>query len=386
MNRGEVKQNMEQDNIMYLQSKLNKNYIKSKFRSKLFGGLNHDDVVNYISNMELEFQKTEQKIRKDLADQCAVKVALQTELDALKAKIAEEAAQREMEISELRDENELLKNEMQGKDKALQELDETFGVQYESALAEARKLEEELQKLQSEREVLSQELQLSQEEKAELLAMTEKLHQLQNDHESMARELSLTQEEKAALQGKADTAVLDEEIQRVKSETEQELMLERAVSGKLMRDLENANLMLRDKAVEIRNLENQVQKEKIHAAELEMTLREERNKLTNMQINGLKDEVSGIYLLLDELSQELAQNKEDFKNRLEQESQRAEAAENMVGELLKLGTDLRDKLSGERNLIDTQLRKIMEKHEQIVGDASGILVNFGDYKDVSSHQ
>jgi chromosome segregation ATPase len=104
------------DNLVYLRNNLNQEAGSLNFRSKLIGGLNEEDVKNYISDMEDKFQKLEQEMN----ELRTTKNLLQAELASCKSTTLEEKRSLLESLEKAHNDLAVYVDECNNKDQALQ--------------------------------------------------------------------------------------------------------------------------------------------------------------------------------------------------------------------------------------------------------------------------
>jgi cell division septum initiation protein DivIVA len=69
------------DDFKKLQQRINHDSIQYQFRSKLIGGLNQDDVTEYIEFIESKFHKLEDENKRELEEIFSLRTKLSNEIE-----------------------------------------------------------------------------------------------------------------------------------------------------------------------------------------------------------------------------------------------------------------------------------------------------------------
>lgn len=304
-----------------LQEKVNRDAIQLQFRKSMVGGLNEEDVSNYILRMENRGHQLEKEIEKGLNEISAYRKSL-------------DKAMEENYI--LQNSLEDYKAECERKDRVIESLDQ-------GDCAEIEHLQSEMGRISRERNELEQLLS----------EYTMKFNQITLDSD-------LLKEENNAM--KARVVNLERDNPDQDHQPDLELCKQKIIS------LEET----------ITFYTRQLEQERTVRENVEKELELEKAKVSSNEINGFKNEVINIYKKIEKLSDEAEQHVQTYNELLEQystEQQRANQAENRVAELVEQIQMLKDSIYTEQNIFETQFKQIMESRNRIQSDIDNILLN-----------
>ena len=387
---------MNQDSIMYLQSKLNKDSIQSKFRTKTIGGLHQDDVLNYICGIEDDFQTMYQKLRKDMSELQASKNNLMAEMETYKAEAAEEKHNLQMRLDEVQMKLDSYIDDYNDKDLVAQSISA-------KADSDAVHLQNEILQWADERRGLEK---LISDSRLEIEGLKKYAKEIEEENSTI----------KSNITGSSTVSFSEsnqtEEMEKMRIELLQQVEDERATNEKL----NIMTTMLNDKVIELEetlaaNLKDLEEKKKI-SAKAEQDLMLGKTLLSSYKISGFKNELATIYQQLENLTEEQVKANNDLQQqlgieqlrannaemdveeqlksnyelqqRLNIEQLRSNKAEKGLAELNKWTGELKEKITGEQDVFSSQLNQLLQSQNQFASDVNGIFVNINDYNEMNS--
>lgn len=387
---------MNQDSIMYLQSKLNKDSIQSKFRTKTLGGLHQDDVLNYICGIEDDFQTMYQKLRKDMSELQASKNNLMAEMETYKTESAEEKQNLQLRLDQVQMKLDSYIDDYNDKDQAA--LSMNAKADSDSAL-----FQNEINQWAEERKELEKLISDSRLEIEDL-----KKYAAEIEEENSALKTNIVDSSTISLSDVNQT----DEMEKMRFELLQQIADERAINEKLNIEMTQLN----DKIIELEetladNMKDLEEKKKI-SAKAEQDLMLGKTLLSSYKISGFKSELATIYQQLENLTEEQVKANNDLQQqlgieqlrannaemdveeqlkanyelqqRLNIEQLRSDKAEKGLAELNKVTGELRGKINEEHQIFSTQLEQILQRQNQFASDVSGLFVNINDYDEMNS--
>ncbi|MEL7647871.1 MAG: hypothetical protein AAGU76_07240 [Sedimentibacter sp.] len=312
------------DELKDLQRRVNHESIKQQFRPKLIGGLNEEDVAQYIEHIEGQFRKLEQENKKYMDENFALKKKLEIQ--------DEEFRTIQDSVESSKHKLNFYMCECKNKDIALKTLTE-------ESIAEIKKLQEEMQHESVERHRLEEQLSQSNMEMEQAKSYAANLDENKRDVEARLAEMmeknQLLEEHVSDLESeRAVSASLKEELDRVADESRErsrqlsESVLELSQLNDYASELEENNRAVEAKLASMVE-KNQLLEEYISEmseenndsanlkAELERMTDEgrERNKLLSesmLELSQVKDYAS----VLEETNNEMKIKLDEFENRM----------------------------------------------------------------------
>ena len=454
------------DELKDLQRRVNHESIKYQFRPKLIGGLNEEDVSQYIEHIEDKFRKLEQENKKYIDENYALKKKfemqdeefrnLQGSMESGKHKLnfyITECKNKDIIINTLnetnsseniklqniivqmtedREELEGLLTESKQQISQLIEYSEDLenninnmklkksGLEEEN-LMNVQRLQNEINQIAKERNELVSELDKTKKYAASLVGSSNamkvrmskleeeniKTVRLQNEINQMAEKrieletllsnsvsefdetkkyaAGLTESnnvmkakiedlEKNVLSGKT----VKDELNKVCQELKQQLEIEKAKSEKQSMFLEMSKQKITSLESTISATISELDEQRKISEKAEQELQLEKAKVSSNKLNGFKEELDSIYRKIEILEDEAEQhvnNINELQQHLSQEQSRANKAENNLATYTKLVYSLKEKLSNEQNMLETQLRHLLENSNQLQVEISGCLLN-----------
>lgn len=270
------------DDLKELQQRLNYESIKHQFRPKLIGGLNEDDVSQYIEYIEDKFHKLEQEnkkymdlnynLKKQLEAQIEENMSLQENMDDAKQRI------------------NIFIAENKNKDALVKTMNDNFSLEKEALQNEILKMKEgreELESMLSEARITISE---SEEYKARLEEnngqLKSKITSLEKENEKieiLMEDISILTDEKAELEKMLsemstkinqvnEYEVRQKELESKLNDIEPELIQSREYAAELE---ENSNVM----AAKLTELENKTKSMEDSNAQIDKLCQELKNQL-----------------------------------------------------------------------------------------------------------
>ncbi|OCA82254.1 hypothetical protein A8F94_20285 [Bacillus sp. FJAT-27225] len=334
----DLQQTGVEEELLELRRKINKDTIKSNFRSKFIGGINEKDVQEYLDSIEAKYQQMEQGLKRNMQEMMASRNKLQRELEHHKAEALEEKLN-------LQEKLELAQREL------------SF---YKEKYNAVHLINE-----QQDPKVLELENQIGQ--------MAEELNYLQNQAASGRKERERLQEYSNEL--KQENRSLKEKLAELEqhSLTANNLQLEKTKYEKLLMDLElykrkqiSLEQALAEKSAEIEEWRN-----KYETVEEELML--EKARTSGSKINEFKNDLFHVYQRLETLTQEQVKLNEELQQQVKFEQFRAEQAENRMAELTRLIAEIKGKLDSEQNQFERQMREFAERQRHFRAELAASL-------------
>lgn len=423
------------DDLKELQQRLNYESIKHQFRPKLIGGLNEDDVSQYIEYIEDKFHKLEQEnkkymdlnynLKKQLEAQIEENMSLKENMDDANQRIniyIAESKNKDTLVKSMNDNFSLEKEAFQNEILKMKEGREEL----ESMLSEARitiaesedckiRLEENNDRLKSrivslekeneKIEVLMEDISILTEEKAELEKMLSevsfKIDQV-NEYETRQKELEskLKDLEPELKQSKEYTATLEEsnkamtaklaelenktksmedsnaQIDKLCQELKSQLEAEKSKNEKQIMYLEMSKQKITSLEATVKESMTELEEQRKVTDRAEQELQLEKAKASSNKINGFKEELESIYRKIEILEDEAAQhvqNINELQQQLSLEQIRANKAENNLSAYSKLVSDFKDKFEKEQNMVEAQYRNFLNNRSQLHSEISDLV-------------
>ncbi|MGB4588638.1 MAG: hypothetical protein WBI17_05305 [Clostridiaceae bacterium] len=376
---------MNQDSLMYLQTKLNKDSIKYTFRKKLFGGLNPDDVIKYVTGIEDDFLKIEQKLRKDMSELSDSRRSLVMEFENFKSstfqdkKSLEESLKESQEnLTSYMDECSQLNSELQRMNSSensevLQMKNGMTQMQdvINQAFEKISTLENEIMRLSEEKNELILKLSDTELEIQQIKGFASEIEKESNNYKLRINEL-----ENAPAAIMMDQAELD----RIQNEFEVKIMAEKTGNETLELSLNSANEKIEALEARISEIMMKVEEQKVLAAKAEQELKLEKALVSSYKINGFKNEFANLYQQLDYLSDEQVRTNNELQEKLEIEKTKASRAELKMVELMKCVKGLNEKLSSEQCLFNEQFSQLARSHSQFTEEVNEIFASLNEFE------
>ena len=454
------------DELKDLQRRVNHESIKYQFRPKLIGGLNEEDVSQYIEHIEDKFRKLEQENKKYVDENYALKKKfemqneefrnLQDSMDSAKHKLnfyITECKNKDIIIKTLNDTNNSENIKLQNIIMQMTEEREEFEGQLtesrqqisnsneysavledninsmkvrisgleEENLMNVQQLQNEINQIAKERNELVSELDKTKKYAASLVGSSNAMKvrmkelekenintvQLKNEINQMSearKELEtllsnsvsefdetkkyvavLTESnnvmkekieelEKNIISGKTEK----EELSKACGELQQQLEIEKAKSEKQSMFLEMSKQKITSLESTISASISELDEQRKISEKAEQELKLEKAKVSSNKLNGFKEELDSIYKKIEILEDEAEQhvnNINELQQHLSAEQSRASKAENNLELYTKLVYSLKEKLSNEQNMLETQLRHLLENSNQLQVEISGCLLS-----------
>lgn len=423
------------DDLKELQQRLNYESIKHQFRPKLIGGLNEDDVSQYIEYIEDKFHKLEQEnkkymdlnynLKKQLEVQIEENMSLQENMDDAKQRIniyIAESKTKDALVKTMSDDFSLEKEAFQNEILKMKEDREEL----ESMISEAKitiaeseeckiRLEENNDRLKSrinilekeneKIEVLMEDISILTEEKAELEKMLSevslKIDQV-NEYETRQQELEckLKDLEPELEQAREYTATLEEsnmvmtaklaelenktksmedsnaQIDKLCQELKSQLEAEKSKNEKQIMYLEMSKQKITSLEATVKESMTELEEQRKVTDRAEQELQLEKAKASSSKINGFKEELESIYRKIEILEDEAAQhvqNINELQQQLSLEQIRANKAENNLTAYSKLVSDFKDKFEKEQNMVEAQYRNFLNNRSQLHSEISDLV-------------
>jgi chromosome segregation ATPase len=423
------------DDLKELQQRLNYESIKHQFRPKLIGGLNEDDVSQYIEYIEDKFHKLEQEnkkymdlnynLKKQLEVQIEENMSLQENMDDANQRIniyIAESKNKDALVKSMNDNFSLEKEAFQNEILKMKESREEL----ENMLSEARitiaesedykiRLEENNDRLKSrinslekeneKIEVLMEDISILTEEKAELEKMLSevslKIDQI-NEYETRQQELEckLKDLEPKLEQSREYAAKLEEnnmvmtaklaelenktksmedsnaQIDKLCQELKSQLEAEKTKNEKQIMYLEMSKQKITSLEATVKESMTELEEQRKISDRSEQELQLEKAKASSNKINGFKEELESIYRKIEILEDEAAQhvmNINELQQQLSLEQVRANKAENNLTAYSKLVSDFKDKFEKEQNMLEAQYRNFLSNRGQLHSEISDLV-------------
>jgi len=334
----------------------NQDYFKARFKKKLFGGYNPDEVIDFINAMHSNFQNSDQNLRKNIIKLSQDKQNIEIELNSYKSD----------QSSDLED----IRSELES---ALRELDEknSIIVSKEAALDEYTfKLSEATEKYEN---AMKQTYKESSELEALLNEETSKNQNLVLEIGKLEEEIERLRLQVAELENQTDTSYLDEKAEVIKMEAFAEVNEEKRKNLGLQHEVKALHSRIADFEKSNETLMNKLYEEKNIRMAIEDNLTGEKKKYADLQLNGLKKEFNNIQQFLEELSLEQEIKNKELELELELEREKSEKAEERIENLLMKYSTLKDKVLWEKKQFMTKLSELADGHSKFVADFNQVL-------------
>lgn len=345
----------DMNELKKLQQRLNHESIRYQFRTKLVGGLNEEDVTEYIEDLENKLKRLEQNNKKSSDEIYSLKTKLNTELelrDSLQIELDEakqnlitaivEFKQKQMDYKSLNEnyntENEQLKNEIRkavGDKKTLENLITATNLEKEKIKQSASKLKDEINNL---------EIRISE--------MTEEniqYNESKNENKQITEELKTV--EKLLNQSKTENKQLKEISAKLENENNQmKIRMSELTDENINIDiLKNENKKMTEEIMAYEELLNQTSIE-YDQIMINANKFENENKLLNDKISELEKSISAKDYKINEINGVCTK----LKEQLEIEKSCSE----------KLNTDsvlLKQKINSLQQIINEKLKELDEQ-------------------------
>lgn len=334
----------------------NEDYFKSRFKKKLLGGYNPNEVIDFINAMHSNFQNSEQNLRRNIMKLTQDKQVAENELESFRSSqnkdYYELKSELESALSELDKKNELLRANAMAQEELPKKLSEAY-----------RKYDEEMAESEHHRHVLEETLEDERKRNAELTAQVVAL-------QGEIERLNLHVRE---LENQSDPAYIQEKVEDLKMEAFNQVNEEKRVNFSLQNEVK----ALQNRIVDLKNdqeaVKNELQDEKRLRSEMEDMLNLEKKKYSDLQINGFRKEFNGIQQFLEDLSMEHEIKNKELELELELEREKAEKAEERIQNLLMKYSTLKDKVLWEKKQFMSKLSELADGHSKFVADLNLVL-------------
>jgi len=376
---------MNQDSLMYLQTKLNKDSIKYTFRKKLFGGLNQDDVIKYVTGIEDDFLKIEQKLRKDMSELSDSRRSLVMEFENFKSTTFQEKKNLEEnliesqnsltsymdELSNLNSELERMSNnensEMVQLKNGMSQMQDVINQAFEKIST----LENEIIRMTEEKNELMKTISNAELEVQQIKGFASEIEKESNNYKLRINELE-----------NAPSAIMmdQKELDRIQVDFETKIGAEKSANEILELSLISANEKIEALEGNIAEIMMKVEEQKVLTAKAEQELKLEKALVSSYKINGFKNEFANLYQQLDYLSDEQVRTNSELQEKLEIEKTRASKAELKMAELMKCVKALNEKLSSEQYLFNEQFSQMAKGHSQLTEEVNEIFASLNEFE------
>ena len=376
---------MNQDSLMYLQTKLNKDSIKYTFRKKLFGGLNQDDVIKYVTGIEDDFLKIEQKLRKDMSELSDSRRSLVMEFENFKSTTFQEKKSLEEELKESNVSLASYKEELNNLNSELEQISSNEN-------AEMVQLKNGMSQMQ---DVINQAFEKISTLENEIIRMTEEKNELMNKLSEAEMEVqqmkgfasAIEEESKnyklriSELENAPSEIVMDqEELDRIQVDFETKIGAEKSANEMLELSLVSANEKIEALEASIGEIMLKVEAQKELTAKAEQDFKLEKALVSSYKINGFKNEFANLYQQLDYLSDEQVRTNSELQEKLEMEKTRASKAELKMAELMKCVKTLNEKLCTEQFFFNEQFSQMAKSHSQFTEEVNEIFASLNEFE------
>lgn len=334
----------------------NQDYFKARFKKKLFGGYNPDEVIDFINAMHSNFQNSDQNLRKNIIKLSQDKQNIETELNSFKS-------EQSNDLVDMKDELESVLRELDEKSRII--------VSNEAMLDEyTHKLNEATEKYE---DVISKTHKESRELEILLKEETEKNHNLVSEISKLEEEFQRLKALVMELENQNDTSYLDEKAEVIKMEASAEVNEEKRKNLGLQHEVKALYNRIADIEKSNETLMNKLYEEKNLRMAIEENLTGEKKKYADLQLNGLKKEFNNIQQFLEELSLEQEIKNKELELELELEREKSEKAEERIENLLMKYSTLKDKVLWEKKQFMTKLSELADGHSKFVTDFNQVL-------------
>ncbi len=376
---------MNQDSLMYLQTKLNKDSIKYTFRKKLFGGLNQDDVIKYVTGIEDDFLKIEQKLRKDNSELSDSRRSLVMEFENFKSTSLQEKKALEESMKESQDNLTSYTEELNQLNAELERMSSSENsemVQMKNGMSQMQDvinqafekismLENEIIRMTEEKNNLMMKLSDAELEVQELKGFAAEIEKESNNYKLRINEL----------QNAPSAIMMDQEaLDRVKADFQSKIGAEKSANETLELSLISANERIETLEASIAQIMMSVEEQKELTAKAEQDLKLEKALVSSYKINGFKNEFANLYQQLDYLSDEQVRTNSELQEKLEIEKTRASRAEQKMAELMKCVKALNEKLCNEQYLFNEQFSQMAKSHSEFTEEVNEIFASLNEFE------
>lgn len=350
------------NSLVLLRKKSNKETFRSKFRPKLIGGLNEEDVKKYLSILEEEYINIEQEMTRDMNELSDSREKLKKDFEIYKAMVVEEKQKLLNKLSKAEESLAVHEKEYIGKELVLQSLTE-----------EVAQLKFANNRIKEERAELERQFFMSQIESEKIkenAAWTEQQkHALNDKINEIEKEILLVNKQ-------------NEESKAVCRKLEQQLEFEKSRDDKQNIEVEKLNRKIAEleETISVNMLEIEAQRRTCD--NLEQELQEEKGRILSSKISGFKDEIINLYQQLEKLTEDQEIVNAELQQQLESEQLRADRAETRLAEMNKWASEIKDKLYMEQNLFESQFNQVKERHNRIQSEISNCLDNFQEMESI----
>ena len=376
---------MNQDSLMYLQTKLNKDSIKYTFRKKLFGGLNQDDVIKYVTGIEDDFLKIEQKLRKDMSELSDSRRSLVMEFENFKSTTFQDKKSLEESLEESQNNLSSSMDELSNLNSELERMSSNENsemVQLKNGMSQMQDvinqsferismLENEIIRMTEEKKALMTKLSDAELEVQQIKGFASEI-----EKESESSKLRINELEKAPSEMAMDQEVLD----RIQADFATKLGAQKSQNEILELSLISANEKIETLEKSIAQIMMKVEEQKELAAKAEQDLKLEKALVSSYKINGFKNEFANLYQQLDYLSDEQVRTNRELQEKLEIEKTKAARAELKMAELVKCVKTLNDKLTSEQYLFNEQFSQLAKSHSQFTEEVNEIFASLNEFE------
>lgn len=348
--------------LILLRKKSNKETFRSKFRPKLIGGLNEEDVKRYLSTLEEEYINIEQEMTRDMNELSDSREKLKKDFEIYKTMVVEEKQKLLNKLNEAENNLAITIEESKDKELALQEAkDELSQLKYENQRVkeERAKLERQLFLTKVESEQVKESAIIFEQDK---IALNDMIEKLENELLSVNRQY----EESIAICG----------------DLKQQLEIEKSRDDQQNEKLDVLNQRIAELEETIAANIHEIETQRSKCESLEQELEEEKGKALSSKISGFKDEIVNLYQELEKLTEDQEKVNIELQQQLEAEQLRADRAETRLVELNHWVAALKDKLYSEQNLFESQYKQFTERHKRVQSEINNCLENLQDFETV----
>lgn len=338
------------------ENSFNEDYFKSRFKKKVFGGYNPNEVIDFINAMHSNFQNSEQNLRRNILKITQDKQVIENEVESFKSAQNKDYFELknalESALLELDEKNERII----ASEHALEELPLKLSEAYS-------KHDEEMALARNHQIAFEESLNTEYRKNAELTAQIEELQS-----EVLRLELQVRE-----LESRGEPTYLQEKIEEMKMEAFAQVNEEKRMNFTLQSEIK----ALQTRIMEMKNdqdaLKSELYDEKRIRTDMEDMLNQEKKKYSDLQINGFRKEFNDIQQFLEELSLEHEIKSKELELELQLERERSEKAEERVQNLLvKYGT-IKDKVLWEKKQFMSKLSELADGHSKFVADLNLVL-------------
>lgn len=376
---------MNQDSLMYLQTKLNKDSIKYTFRKKLFGGLNQDDVIKYVTGIEDDFLKIEQKLRKDLSELSDSRRGLVMEFENFKSTTFQDKKYLEEELKESHVSLASYKDELDNLNSELERMSSNENSELVQLKNGMSQMQDVINQAFEKISMLENEITRMSEEKNELM---NKLSEAELEVQQIKGFASAIEEENktyklriSELENAPSKMVMDqEELDRIQVAFEAKIGAEKSANEMLELSLLSANEKIESLEASIGEIMMKIEEQKVLAAKAEQDLKHERALVSSYKINGFKNEFANLYQQLDYLSDEQVRTNNELQEKLEIEKTKVSRAELKMAELMKCVKALNEKLCTEQFFFNEQFSQMAKSNSQFTEEVNEIFASLNEFE------